>query len=250
MGALHRGHISLIEKAGTENDRVVASIFVNPAQFNDPNDLKNYPRTPDKDIEILQDTGCDLVFHPSPEEVYNGTDVEVPDPGPIADLMEGAFRPGHFKGVMMVVKRLFDMINPHNAYFGEKDFQQLAIIRFMVKELGIPVNVIGCTTVRESDGLAMSSRNVLLTREERKQASSIYKELVEAARNFRITGWSEARKEFIERVENTGRFRVEYVQAAYADTLIPAEKYQEPLQYRIFTAVSCSGTRLIDNVAV
>ena len=250
MGALHRGHVSLIERAGNECDKVVASIFVNPAQFNDPNDLKNYPRTPDHDLKMLRKAGCDLLFHPSAEEVYDGTAVDVPDPGPMAEIMEGKFRPGHFKGVMMVVRRLLELICPDNAYFGEKDYQQLAVIRFMVKEVGIPVNVIGCATIREDDGLAMSSRNVLLSPEERAQASSVYKGLQEAAGVFKKSGWAEAQQVFSKKLESSGLFRVEYVQVADADTLIPAERFLENRQYRIFTAVSCSGTRLIDNIPV
>jgi pantoate--beta-alanine ligase len=250
MGALHKGHISLIEKAASENDMVVASIFVNPAQFNDPNDLKNYPRTPEKDLEILRAAGCDLVFHPAQEEVYDGREVRIPDPGQMAQIMEGASRPGHFKGVMMVVRRLFELIQPTSAYFGEKDYQQLAIIRFMVKELGIQVNIKGCPTIRESDGLAMSSRNVFLTPEERKKASVIYDGLSAAAQTFRRSGTPEARRQFMNAVEGTGIFRVEYLQIADQETLMPSEVYQESQEYRIFTAVRCSHTRLIDNIAV
>lgn len=250
MGALHRGHISLIEKAVEDNERVVASIFVNPSQFNDPDDLKNYPRTPEEDLKLLRESGCDLVFHPTPAEVYDNTEPVVPDPGTMAGVMEGSYRPGHFKGVMMVVKRLLELVSPDRAYFGEKDYQQLAILRFMVKELAMPVDVIGCATIRENDRLAMSSRNVFLSAEERTQASIIYKSLTQAAQTFRMSGTTEAREQFIDSVERTGVFQVEYLQIADSTTLTPAEEYLDNREYRIFTAVRCSRTRLIDNIPV
>lgn len=169
MGALHAGHLSLIKSATTENDIVVCSIFVNPTQFNNTADLEKYPRMPDADIHLLKKAGCDYAFLPSVDEIYpNGKillDIHFGD----RKVMEGEFRPGHFKGMATVVNRLFEIVTPDNAYFGKKDFQQLAIVKNMVKQLRLPVNVIGRETLREEDGVAMSSRNMLLTAEQRKQ---------------------------------------------------------------------------------
>jgi len=179
MGALHRGHISLIERAKRENDISVCSIFVNPLQFNDPKDLEKYPRTFEEDIEKLLHINCDAVFAPSLEEMYpaaqalKGENQSPPfseDLGGLDTVMESKYRPGHFHGVCTVVKKLFEIIEPHRAYFGEKDFQQLVIIKQMVKTPGIPVEIVACPTVRESSGLAMSSRNARLTDEERRLA--------------------------------------------------------------------------------
>mgnify|MGYP001826626576 CR=1 FL=1 len=168
----------------------------------------------------------------------------------MARLMEGASRPGHFKGVMMVVRRLLELVSPKRAYFGEKDYQQLAILRFMVDQLAIPVQVIGCATIREQDGLAMSSRNVFLSTEERKKASIIYQSLNRAAQTFRNHGATEAGNQFIATVEQTGLFKVDYLQIADSTTLTPEEEYRDNKEYRIFTAVWCSRTRLIDNIPV
>ncbi len=180
MGALHKGHLSLIERAGAENDRVVVSIFVNPTQFNDPNDLKNYPVNPESDTRLLSTLPCDYVFCPEVDEIYPEPDTRKFDFGALETVMEGRFRPGHFNGVAQVVSKLFYIVEPHRAYFGLKDFQQYAIIKNMVTRLNIPIELIACETVREQDGLAMSSRNALLTKEHRAVAPEIYKILREA----------------------------------------------------------------------
>ncbi|MBR4846085.1 MAG: pantoate--beta-alanine ligase, partial [Bacteroidaceae bacterium] len=163
MGALHAGHASLVERSVAENDVTVVSIFVNPTQFNDKNDLAKYPRTLDADCELLQAVGAGIVFAPSVEEVYPEPDTRSFSYAPLDTVMEGAFRPGHFNGVCQIVSKLFDMVMPHRAYFGEKDFQQLAIIREMVRQMNYPLEIIGCPIVREADGLAMSSRNTRLS---------------------------------------------------------------------------------------
>ena len=180
MGALHAGHASLVKKCAAENDVAVVSVFVNPTQFNDKNDLKNYPRTLEKDAELLQSVGCNLIFAPSEDEIYPEPDTRVFDFTPLDKVMEGKYRPGHFNGVAQIVSKLFDIVTPDRAYFGEKDFQQLAIIREMVKQLGLPLEIIACPIVREANGLALSSRNARLTDSQRKKAVTISKVLFES----------------------------------------------------------------------
>ena len=174
MGALHAGHRSLVERARRENRTVVVSVFVNPTQFNDKNDLKHYPRTPEADERLLAEAGADFVLMPPVEEIYPEPDTRVFDFGQVDKVMEGAHRPGHFNGVAQVVSRLFAIVQPDKAYFGEKDFQQIAVIRAMVRQLQIPVQIVPCPIVRGADGLALSSRNALLTAEHRAAAPQIY----------------------------------------------------------------------------
>ena len=185
MGALHEGHISLLEKAKKENDICVCSIFVNPIQFNNNEDLKKYPRNIESDILYLKSVGCDVLFLPSEEEMYPEPDKTIYDFNGLDKYMEGTFRPGHFNGVAVVVKKLFDIVEPNKAYFGEKDFQQLSIIKYLTKALELPVTIVPCTTMRENDGLAMSSRNKLLTPEERNIAPIIYQTLNSAKKNYK-----------------------------------------------------------------
>jgi pantoate--beta-alanine ligase len=220
MGALHPGHISLIERAKAENDIVVCSIFVNPTQFNDPKDLENYPRMPEADITLLKAAGCDLVFLPTPTEIYpNGAELLDISFGFMEETMEGAFRPGHFKGVATVVNRLFEIVQPTNSYFGEKDFQQLAIIRKMASKLGHSTAIIGCPTMREQDGLAMSSRNLLLTPEQRKAAPLIYKAM-EMANEFIPHHSPAAVIELVKRyIQKSPYLSVQYFQLVNPDTL-------------------------------
>ena len=181
MGALHAGHVSLIERARKENDIVVVSVFVNPTQFNNPEDLRTYPRTEEADCEKLESAGVDYAFIPTVEEIYPVEDTRVFDLGPVADVMEGAMRPGHFNGVAQIVSRLFAMTNPTRAYFGEKDFQQIAVIRRMAEIEGFnELEIIDCPIKREDDGLAMSSRNVRLTAQQREVAPNIHRILVKA----------------------------------------------------------------------
>ena len=249
MGALHQGHISLITKAKTENDLVFASIFVNPTQFNDLSDLTNYPKTPEQDHSILKKNGCDILFEPSADEIYESSYVPPSfDFGSLEQTMEGAHRPGHFKGVAMVVYRLFQIIPAHRAYFGEKDFQQLAIIRKMVEDQKLPIQIIACPTIREADGLAMSSRNIRLTDQERKLAPVIFESLMECKELINSKGVSELKKAVSKKIEGTGVFKIEYVEIADAQTLQPIEGEDQQRQIRVFIAAKASKTRLIDNM--
>ena len=206
MGALHRGHVSLVERSVAENDITVVSIFVNPTQFNDKNDLKNYPRTLEADCALLEGVGATYAFAPEVSEMYPEPDTRVFSFSPLDTVMEGACRPGHFNGVAQIVSKLFYAVEPHKAYFGEKDFQQLAIIRKMVRQLNLNLEIVGCPIVREDDGLAMSSRNMLLTAEERVRAVNISRILKESL---------EYAKEHLEQVEfKYGETTADYAEEA------------------------------------
>ena len=253
MGALHAGHLALVEKARRENDRVVVSIFVNPTQFNNPEDLKNYPRTLDSDLKLLEPIGADLVFAPSVNEMYpEGHLPEVPkvELGPLDRVMEASHRPGHFQGVMQVVANLFRVVMPDVAYFGEKDFQQLAVIRTMTRQLNLPVSIIGCPTVRENDGLAMSSRNTLLSPEERKEATAISKALFYIRDNWQSKPVEALLSHAISMIEKNGIMKVEYVSAADSDSLEPVENWNDATSIRVCTAVRLGKVRLIDNIGI
>jgi len=250
MGALHEGHLSLVRRAASENDRVAVSIFVNPIQFNNPVDLENYPRNISADIELLKPLlqDDDFVFAPSAAEMYPTKETHLYDFGSLADVMEGRFRPGHFNGVGVVVNKLLRIIEPDRAYFGEKDFQQLAIIRKLVQIEQIPVEIIPCEIVRESDGLAMSSRNVRLTPGHRLAAPQIYKTLMLAAART-VTDSPEQLGNFIAATLNsTGLLKVEYVEFADETTLMPVKNWSESVNIRCFIAVQAGEVRLIDNI--
>lgn len=250
MGALHEGHRSLVERSCRENELTAVSIFVNPKQFNDPKDLLRYPRTPQADHRMLREAGADLLFEPTADEVYSGGEATIPDFGLLERVMEGAFRPGHFKGVVAVVSRLFDIIRPHRAYFGEKDFQQLAIIREWCRRSGSQVRVIGCPTLREADGLARSSRNIHLTPEERDAAPVIYRTLLQSAPDFHNHGAAFAEGSAREVIEQVAGFRVQYLQYVDDQTLEAVEHPVHGRGHRACIAVLTSATRLIDNIAV
>lgn len=212
MGALHEGHASLVRCSVANNDVTVVSVFVNPTQFNDKNDLKNYPRTLEADCALLEKVGATVVFAPSVEEMYPEEDTRSFSFAPLDTVMEGACRPGHFNGVAQIVSKLFYAVEPDNAYFGEKDFQQLAIIREMVRQLGLGVNIVGCPIVRENDGLAMSSRNTLLSAAERERALTISRTLF-ASKEFACDSTLEATKEFVENaINSTEGLELEYFQ--------------------------------------
>ncbi|HOP03134.1 MAG TPA: pantoate--beta-alanine ligase [Tenuifilaceae bacterium] len=248
MGALHKGHVTLVEQAVGSTDFVVVSIFVNPTQFNNPNDLKTYPRTLEHDLEKLEEAGASLVFVPSVEEIYPEPDTRVFDFGNLDKVMEGQHRPGHFNGVAQVVSKLFGMVNPHKAFFGQKDFQQLAIIRRMVEMLNLNIEIVSCPTVRESDGLAMSSRNMLLNPMQRASAPIISKTLTQA-RNFKQ---QLSVKEMIEWVNNeinkNPELNVEYFEIADAKTLQPVNSWNDSTQLVGCIAVQVGQVRLIDNI--
>jgi pantoate--beta-alanine ligase len=254
MGALHKGHLSLIEQAKDKNTKTVVSIFVNPTQFTNPHDLKNYPRTVRSDLEKLKSADTDVVFIPSVDEMYPEGNAENQkedfDFNELEEVMEGKFRPGHFKGVAQVVSKLFEIVKPDKAYFGEKDFQQLAIIRQLVKQKKYPIEIIGCETIREADGLAMSSRNALLTEEHRKDAPLISKALFFIRDNSRQYALNEIKKKAIEMIEESGRLKVEYLEIADEEKLQPALNWNEAKHLRAFVSVKAGNVRLIDNVGL
>ncbi len=250
MGALHAGHRSLVERARRENQTVVVSVFVNPTQFNDKNDLKHYPRTPEADAALLADAGADIVLMPSVEEIYPEPDTRQFDFGAIDKVMEGATRPGHFNGVAQVVSRLFAIVAPRRAYFGEKDFQQIAVIRAMIRQLGLTVEIVECPIIRDTDGLALSSRNRLLTPAHRAAAPHIYATLQEAVKRSaelspaELTAWVEAE---INRCE---LLRVIYFQAVDACSMRQVEAWSDAEHIQGCIAVQAGEIRLIDNIRI
>ncbi len=252
MGALHAGHISLVEQARTQCDTVVVSIFVNPTQFDDPNDLLKYPRTPEADAAMLEAAGTDVVYMPAVEDIYPEPDTRHFDFGPLERVMEGAHRPGHFNGVAQVVSRLFDIVQPGKAYFGEKDFQQLAIIRELVCRLDLPIGIVGCPIVREGDGLAMSSRNTRLTPGQRAASPRIFETLSLAAteKTKGTKSPAETAAWAARRIDAEQALKTEYVVIADAATLQPAARWEDPGEKRIFAAVRAGDIRLIDNMEI
>ncbi|HKI88769.1 MAG TPA: pantoate--beta-alanine ligase [Draconibacterium sp.] len=248
MGALHRGHLSLIKKAATENKVVAVSIFINPTQFNDQNDLKRYPRNLEADLALLEPTGCDLVFAPEPEEIYPEPDTRKFSFGHLEEVMEGKFRPGHFNGVAQVVSKLFEIVQPNRAYFGLKDFQQLVIIKNMVKQLALPVEIVPCPIVREKSGLAMSSRNKWLSDEERKNAALIHQTLSEAKKLIGKKSVNELKKWVKEQFNQNPFLTVEYFEVVDDENLRPVNNWDEKSTKVGCIAVFCGKVRLIDNI--
>ena len=248
MGALHQGHISLVERARRECDTVVVSVFVNPTQFNDKNDLKNYPRTPEADAAMLEAAGVDYVLFPSVEEIYPEPDTRVFDFGQIDKVMEGATRPGHFNGVAQVVSRLFAIVEPDKAYFGEKDFQQIAVIRAMVAQLGLQLEIIDCPIIRDTDGLARSSRNTLLTPEHRAAAPHIYRTLSSVATKLEQMTPAELTEWVVAEVESNPLLKVIYFQAVDALSLQQVESWNDSERIQGCIAVQAGEIRLIDNI--
>ena len=248
MGALHAGHRSLVERARRECATVVVSVFVNPTQFNDKTDLKNYPRTPEADLRLLEEVGADYVFMPSVEEVYPEPDTRTFDFGMIDKVMEGATRPGHFNGVAQVVSRLFDLVKPAKAYFGEKDFQQIAVIREMVRQLRIPVEIIPCPIVRGEDGLALSSRNTLLDTDHRTAAPYIYKVLKAAVEKSHQTTPDQLAAWVTAQVESNPLLKVIYFQVVDAATMQQVRTWEESPAIQGCIAVQAGDIRLIDNI--
>lgn len=248
MGALHAGHRSLVERARRECATVVVSVFVNPTQFNDKTDLKNYPRTPEADLRLLEEVGADYVFMPSVEEVYPEPDTRTFDFGMIDKVMEGATRPGHFNGVAQVVSRLFDLVKPAKAYFGEKDFQQIAVIREMVRQLRIPVEIIPCPIVRGEDGLALSSLNTLLDTDHRTAAPYIYKVLKAAVEKSHQTTPDQLAAWVTAQVESNPLLKVIYFQVVDAATMQQVRTWEESPAIQGCIAVQAGDIRLIDNI--
>ena len=250
MGALHEGHLALMRRAKKENDLLVVSVFVNPVQFNNAGDLKKYPRAPEEDTKKLKSVHCDVLFAPDVKEMYPEEVTAQYDFGGLDKVMEGAFRPGHFNGVAVVVKKLFDIIRPHRAYFGEKDFQQLAIIKKLVEMEKIQVEIVPCPIVREPDGLAMSSRNRLLNSEERKIAPFIYKTLQEAKRRRSYICINPLRQMIINIFEGNEHFKLEYFDIVDDKTLRPVDAWNDKVGTVACVAVWLGSVRLIDNIRI
>lgn len=248
MGALHEGHISLVERARKECDTVVVSVFVNPTQFNDKTDLKNYPRTPEADAAMLEAAGVDYVLFPTVEEIYPEPDTRVFEFGLVDKVMEGATRPGHFNGVAQVVSRLFAIVEPDRAYFGEKDFQQIAVIRAMVAQLGLKVEIVDCPIIRDTDGLARSSRNTLLDKAHRAAAPHIYEVLSAAASKTGEMTPDELSAWVVEQVNAEPLLETIYFQAVDAQTMQQVHSWDEGPRIQGCIAVQAGAIRLIDNI--
>jgi pantoate--beta-alanine ligase len=248
MGALHTGHLSLVEKAGQQSGFVVVSIFVNPTQFNDKGDLERYPRDLQKDVNLLEPTSCQLIFAPEANEIYPEPDTRQFNFGNLEQVMEGKFRPGHFNGVAQVVSRLFEIVQPDKAFFGLKDFQQLAIINEMVRKLELPVEIVPCPIVRETDGLAMSSRNMLLSAEQRQNAVLISATLFDAANKTGELNVEELTNCVINRINENEYLNTEYFEIVDSMTLQPIKSWNDPCLKVGCIAVQCGKIRLIDNI--
>ncbi|MFH6993052.1 pantoate--beta-alanine ligase [Flavobacterium sp. FlaQc-48] len=252
MGALHQGHLALMQRSLKENDDTVVSIFVNPTQFNNPEDLDKYPRTLEEDVKKMRGLSDKIILYaPSVDDIYEGHTVSQSfDFDGLENQMEGKFRPGHFNGVGTIVKRLFEIVTPTNAYFGEKDFQQLQIVKKMVEKNHLPVNVVGCPIFREDNLLAMSSRNERLTPEERKEAAIIYKVLTEAKEIFQNSSPEETIKFVENSFKDNERFDLEYFVIADESTLLPIDYKSKDKNYRAFIAVFVNSIRLIDTISL
>ena len=248
MGALHEGHASLVRRAVAENEIVVVSVFVNPTQFNDKNDLLKYPRTLEADCELLEKEGTAYVFAPSVEEIYPEPDTRLFSYAPLDTVMEGKFRPGHFNGVCQVVSKLFMMVEPDVAYFGEKDFQQLAIIREMVKQMNFPLQIVGCPIVREADGLALSSRNARLSDEQRKQALEISQTLFKSQKYAASHTLAETQKFVEESIAAAEGLELEYFEIVDGMTLQKIASWEDTDYIVGCITVFCGEVRLIDNI--
>lgn len=248
MGALHPGHMSLVGRARTENDIVVTSVFVNPTQFNNADDLRTYPRTEQADCRLLEEAGVDYAFIPSVEEIYPEPDTRQFDLGPVAEVMEGAMRPGHFNGVAQIVSKLFAMTSPTRAYFGEKDYQQIAVIRRMVQLEGFDLEIVACPIMRHDDGLAMSSRNVHLTPEQRAIAPAIHRTLVESLGMKPERSVAEVKRFVTETLDAIPQLRTEYYEIVNADTMQPITDWRQAATAVGCATVYCGDVRLIDNI--
>ena len=250
MGALHQGHASLVKQCVADNDITIVSVFLNPTQFNDPKDLERYPRTFEEDCKILNEVGADIVFAPTPKEMYPTPDNRHFEFPPTSTVMEGAKRPGHFNGVCQVVSRLFYITKPHNAYFGEKDWQQICVIKQLVKYLDLDINIIECPIIREESGLAMSSRNALLTSEERAIAANIYRILKESVTKKDSLSVGELQQEVINSINAIDQLEVEYFEIVDGNTLETVHSWNDSPYIVGCITVYCGATpiRLIDHI--
>lgn len=250
MGALHEGHISLIEFSKKQSDVTICSIFVNPTQFNDKNDLLRYPRMPEKDCEMLEKNGCDIVFMPSVEEIYPKTDTRVFDFGNLDKVLDGAHRPGHFNGVAQVVSRLFEIVKPNKAFFGLKDYQQVLVIKKLTQQLNLPIEIVACPILREADGLAMSSRNMLLSVEERKAASLIPKLMQEAKNLSSKMSLPDLKNKLLAELKKEPLLKADYVEFCNAETLQPVSEINSTQKIICLAAIFAGKIRLIDNIFI
>lgn len=248
MGALHDGHISLVKRSVEENDVTVVSVFVNPTQFNDKADLERYPRTEEADKKLLEAAGCDIVFMPQVEEMYPEEDTRVFNFGSIETVMEGKYRPGHFNGVAQIVSKLFYAVEPTRSYFGEKDFQQVAIIGDMVKQLNIPVEIIACPIIREESGLARSSRNELLSAEERKKAALISQVLSKSVNFAKEMSVEEVKNWVNDQFKSDDTFKMDYYDIVDGNSLQSVSSWDESDYIVGCIAIYCGKIRLIDNI--
>ena len=251
MGALHQGHLQLVSRCVAENNACVVSLFINPTQFNDKNDFNRYPRTLENDIALLASVGCAIVFAPSAEEMYTPSEMETVfdfDFGGLDEVMEGIFRPGHFNGVVQVVSKLFSLVTPDKAYFGEKDFQQLAIIRRMVQVMIFPIEIVGCPIVREKSGLALSSRNALLSEQERTTAAVIYRTLSESKQLMHEKTVAETKAWVIDRLNAIDGLKVEYYEIVNGNSLQSITDWSDADYVVGCVTVYCGKVRLIDNI--
>ena len=248
MGALHAGHASLVKRSVAENDATVVSVFVNPTQFNDKTDLEKYPRTLEADCRLLDECGATIAFAPSVEEVYPEPDTRRFSYAPLDTVMEGKYRPGHFNGVCQVVSKLFDMVKPDRAYFGEKDFQQLAIIREMVRQMHFPLQIVGCPIVREADGLALSSRNKRLTPEQRTEALQISQTLFASVEYAKTHTVQETRRFVEDRIDRAPGLTLEYFELVDGNTLQSIADWKDTTYPVGCITVFCGEVRLIDNI--
>lgn len=248
MGALHQGHLSLMNRARQDNDIVVASVFVNPTQFNNPDDLRTYPRTEEADCQAMESVGVDYAFIPTVEEIYPEPDTRVFDLGPVAEVMEGAMRPGHFNGVAQIVSKLFAWTLPTRAYFGEKDYQQIAVIRKMAELEGFNFDIVACPILRHEDGLAMSSRNVRLTPEQRGIAPMIRKVLLESLELKDAKTVSEVKQFVKEKIDSVKGLTTEYYEIVDSKTMQPIAEWADAETAVGCVTVYCGEVRLIDNI--
>ena len=250
MGALHEGHLSLVRECKKNTDITVVSIFVNPTQFNDPEDLKRYPRTPEQDISLLNTVDCDLVFLPTVEEIYPEKDIRKFNFGYLENIMEGARRHGHFNGVGQVVSRLFDIVTPDKAFFGMKDFQQIAIIKNMVQQLNYKIDIVSCPIIREASGLALSSRNMLLDEEHKKNAPHIYATLKKARNLVAQMSVDDLKKWITDQIDSNPYLKTEYVEIVDNTTLQIIQNWNEKNDRVVCVAVHAGKIRLIDNIVL
>ena len=248
MGALHEGHISLITSSKNDNDITIASIFVNPTQFNDKKDYQRYPRILNDDVKKLEEAKCDILFIPTEEEMYREEDNRQFDFGNIDKVMEGKFRPGHFRGVALIVSKLFEIVTPDRAYFGEKDFQQVAIIKHLTKLMCYPVEIVSCPIIRESDGLAMSSRNMLLNKEEREHVPLISKTLFKARNIAQKMNVEETKNWVIQTINADPFLKAEYFEIVNDTSLESINNWSQKGEKVGCIAVHVGNIRLIDNV--